>query len=386
MKALLVLEDGRSFEGESFGAPGSATGEVCFNTSMTGYQEVATDPSYRGQIVTMTYPMIGNYGVNDLDPESYQPHIRGFVVEELCTVPSNWRSTSTLDDYFKRWNVAGIQGIDTRALTKHLRTSGAMRGIITSELSQAEAHAAALASPPMEGSDFVKEVTTPKPYTWDPDDTESREWDIPNPSQNSLGGPEGVFRKLPPAKYRIVAYDFGVKKNILRRLRQNGFHIDVVPATTKAADVLARNPDGVFLSNGPGDPAALGYIHQEINQLMGKTPIFAICLGHQILGHAFGGKTFKLKFGHRGGNQPVKDLRTGQVAITSQNHGFAIDPSSLPSNVEVTHINLNDGTVEGMRHRDHPVLSVQYHPEAAPGPNDAKYFFAEFAKLIDQAH
>ncbi|MDH4477471.1 MAG: glutamine-hydrolyzing carbamoyl-phosphate synthase small subunit [Verrucomicrobiaceae bacterium] len=386
MKALLVLEDGRSFEGESFGAPGSATGEVCFNTSMTGYQEVATDPSYRGQIVTMTYPMIGNYGVNDIDPESYQPHIRGFVVEELCTVPSNWRSTSTLDDYFKRWNVAGIQGIDTRALTKHLRTSGAMRGIITSELSQAEAHAAALASPPMEGSDFVKEVTTPKPYTWDPEDTESREWDIPNPSQNSLGGPEGVFRKLPPAKYRIVAYDFGIKKNILRRLRQNGFHVDVVPATTKASDVLARNPDGVFLSNGPGDPAALGYIHQEINQLMGKTPIFAICLGHQILGHAFGGKTFKLKFGHRGGNQPVKDLRTGQVAITSQNHGFAIDPSSLPSNVEVTHINLNDGTVEGMRHRDHPVLSVQYHPEAAPGPNDAKYFFAEFAKLIDQAH
>jgi carbamoyl-phosphate synthase small subunit len=386
MKALLVLEDGRSFEGESFGAPGSATGEVCFNTSMTGYQEVATDPSYRGQIVTMTYPMIGNYGVNDLDPESHEPHVRGFVIEELCTAPSNWRSTSSLDDYFKRWNIPGIQGIDTRALTKHLRTAGAMRGIITSELSQAEAHAAALASPPMEGSDFVKEVSTPTPYTWDPEDTESREWDIPNPSQNSLGGPEGVFRSLPPAKYRIVAYDFGVKKNILRRLRQNGFHVDVVPATTKAADVLARKPDGVFLSNGPGDPAALGYIHQEINQLMGKTPIFAICLGHQILGHAFGGKTFKLKFGHRGGNQPVKDLRSGQVAITSQNHGFAIDPASLPSNVEVTHINLNDGTVEGMRHREHPVLSVQYHPEAAPGPNDAKYFFAEFAKLIDQAH
>jgi len=386
MKALLVLEDGRSFEGESFGAPGSATGEVCFNTSMTGYQEVATDPSYRGQIVTMTYPMIGNYGVNDLDPESHEPHVRGFVIEELCATPSNWRSTASLDDYFKRWNVAGIQGIDTRALTKHLRTAGAMRGIITSELSLSEAHAAALASPPMEGSDFVKEVTTPTPYTWDPEDTESREWDIPNPSQNSLGGPEGVFRPLPTAKYRIVAYDFGIKKNILRRLRQNGFHVDVVPATTKAADVLARNPDGVFLSNGPGDPAALGYIHQEIHQLMGRTPIFAICLGHQILGHAFGGKTFKLKFGHRGGNQPVKDLRSGQVAITSQNHGFAIDPASLPSNVEVTHINLNDGTVEGMRHRDHPILSVQYHPEAAPGPNDAKYFFAEFAKLIDQAH
>lgn len=385
MKALLVLEDGRVFEGESFGAPATAAGEVCFNTSMTGYQEVLTDPSYRGQIVTMTYPMIGNYGVNNLDPESTAPHVRGFVIEELCQVPSNWRATASLDDYLKRWNIPGIQGIDTRALTKHLRSAGAMRGIITSELAADQALAAARASKPMEGSDFVTEVSTSEAYTWDPDDRDSREWDLPNPSQQSHGGEEGVFRPLPPVKYRIVAYDFGVKRNILRRLRQQGFRVDVVPAHTKAADVLARNPDGVFLSNGPGDPAALGSIHQEIHQIIGKKPVFAICLGHQILGHAYGGRTFKLKFGHRGGNQPVKDLRTGQVAITSQNHGFAIDPASLPSSVEVTHINLNDGTVEGMRHREHPVLSVQYHPEAAPGPHDAKYFFAEFAKLIEQA-
>ncbi len=385
MKALLVLEDGRAFEGESFGAPATATGEVCFNTSMSGYQEVLTDPSYRGQIVTMTYPMIGNYGVNELDPESAQPHVRGFVIEELCAVPSNWRASGSLDDYLKRWNIPGIQGVDTRALTKHLRSAGAMRGIITSELDAEKALAAARASAPMEGSDFVTEVTTPEAYTWDPEDLDSRQWDIPNPSQKSTGGDDGVFKPLPEVKHRIVAYDFGVKRNILRCLRQQGFRVEVVPAHTKAADVLARNPDGVFLSNGPGDPAALGGIHQEINQIIGKTPVFAICLGHQILGHAFGGRTFKLKFGHRGGNQPVKDLRTGQVAITSQNHGFAIDPASLPSSVEVTHINLNDGTVEGMRHREQPVLSVQYHPEAAPGPNDAKYFFAEFAKLIEQA-
>ncbi len=385
MKALLVLEDGRVFEGESFGASATATGEVCFNTSMTGYQEVLTDPSYRGQIVTMTYPMIGNYGVNELDPESTEPHVRGFVIEELCETPSNWRATGSLDEYLKRWNIPGIQGIDTRALTKHLRTAGAMRGVITSDLDAERALATARASAPMEGSDFVSEVTTREAYTWDPEDQDSGEWDIPNPSQKSLGGDEGVFRSLPEVNYRIVAYDFGVKRNILRRLRQQGFRVDVVPAHTKAADVLARNPDGVFLSNGPGDPAALGHIHQEINQLMSRKPVFAICLGHQILGHAFGGRTFKLKFGHRGGNQPVKDLRTGQVAITSQNHGFAIDPASLPSSVEVTHINLNDGTVEGMRHREHPVLSVQYHPEAAPGPHDARYFFAEFAKLIEQA-
>lgn len=386
MKAILALEDGRYFEGESFGAPGTRTGEICFNTSMSGYQEVLTDPSYRGQIVAMTYPMIGNYGVNPLDDESNEPHVRGFVVEELCEVPSNWRSSQSLDAYLKQYNIPGIQGVDTRALTKHLRTLGAMRSVITSEVgSVEEAVKLAQESAPMSGSDFVKEVTTPSIYQWDPESQLSRQWDIPSPSQNREGGAEGAFHPLPDARYHVVAYDFGMKRNILRGLRQSGFHVTVVPAGTSAEEVLARNPDGVFLSNGPGDPGALGYIHEEVRKLIGKKPVFGICLGHQILGHAYGGKTFKLKFGHRGGNQPVKDLRTGKVSITSQNHGFAIDPASLPSNVEVTHINLNDGTVEGMRHREAPVMSVQYHPEAAPGPNDAKYFFDEFAKLIDSA-
>ncbi len=384
-KALLALEDGRVFEGTAFGAAATHTGEICFNTSMSGYQEVLTDPSYRGQIVTMTYPMIGNYGVNPLDMESDQPHVRGFVIEELCDLPSNWRSTQSLDAFLKQWNIPGIQGIDTRALTSHLRTRGAMRAVITSEnITAEEAVKQAASSPPMEGSDYVKEVTTKAPYLWDHEGTESGDWDIPSPSQSREPGADGVVRHpLPEAQHHIVAYDFGIKRNILRRLRQHGFRVDVVPATTSAKDVLAKNPDGVFLSNGPGDPAALDYIHQEVKQLIGVKPIFAICLGHQILGHAYGGKTFKLKFGHRGGNQPVKDLRNGKVSITSQNHGFAIDPSSLPSNVEVTHINLNDGTVEGMRHREAPVLSVQYHPEAAPGPHDAKYFFAEFARMIE---
>ena len=385
MRAILALEDGRHFEGVSFGATGTATGEACFNTSMTGYQEVLTDPSYRGQIVAMTAPQMGNYGINSLDDESSQPHVRGFVIEELSPVVSNWRAETDLDSYLKQWKIPGIQGIDTRALTKHLRTRGAMRSVITTEVGTVqEAVDLALNSPPMEGSDFVKEVSTPTAFRWDPESLESRDWDLPSPSQNREGGKTGAFHPLMEPKYRIVAYDFGIKRNILRRLRQQGFAVDVVPAGTSAKDVLAKNPDGVFLSNGPGDPAALGYIHQEIREIVGKKPIFAICLGHQILGHAFGGKTFKLKFGHRGGNQPVKDLRSGKVSITSQNHGFAIDPSSLPGNVEVTHINLNDDTVEGIRHRDHAVFSVQYHPEAAPGPNDAKYFFSEFAKLIEE--
>ena len=385
MRAILALEDGRYFEGTSFGATGTATGEACFNTSMSGYQEVLTDPSYRGQIVAMTCPQIGNYGINHLDDESNEPHVRGFVIEELSPIVSNWRAETDLDSYLKQWKIPGIQGIDTRALTKHLRTRGAMRSVITTEVGSAkEAVQLAIDSQPMEGSDYVKEVSTPTAFRWDKDSLESRDWDLPSPSQNRAGGPEGAFLPLAEPKHRIVAYDFGIKRNILRRLRQHGFAVDVVPAGTSAEDVLARNPDGVFLSNGPGDPAALDYIHREVKQLIGKKPIFAICLGHQILGHAFGGRTFKMKFGHRGGNQPVKDLRSGKVSITSQNHGFAIDPSSLPGNVEVTHINLNDGTVEGIRHRDHAVFSVQYHPEAAPGPHDAKYFFAQFAKLIDE--
>lgn len=388
MKAKLVLEDGTVFRGESFGAKGTRFGEVCFNTSMTGYQEVLTDPSYRGQIVTMTYPHIGNYGVNDLDAESSEPHVRGFIIGELCELPSNWRSTESLEDYFHRWNLIGLQGIDTRALTKRLRVAGAMKGILTTEeISDAEAAQRAAASEGTVGMDFVGEVSTKTGYQWDPDNKASRCWTMLSASfPEREPEPDGsVFEPLAPAKYKLVAYDFGIKRNILRRLRQHGFAVDVVNAAASAEEVLAKNPDGIFLSNGPGDPSALDYIHRETRKLLGKKPIFAICLGHQILGHAFGGKTFKLKFGHRGGNQPVKDLRSGNVAITSQNHGYAVDPDSLPSNVEVTHVNLNDDTVEGLRHKDYPVFSVQYHPEAAPGPHDARYFFLEFANLIEQS-
>lgn len=343
---------------------------------MSGYQEVITDPSYRGQIVSMTYPQIGNYGINPEDAESAGPHIRAFVIEELCEVPSNWRSSQPLSSYLAENKILGIEGIDTRALTKHLRSRGAMRACVTTELDCEAAIAAAKASPSMEGMDYVKEVSTPESYLWT---EESREWMLPN----SMTGEVGNYRDLPPVRHRIVAFDFGLKYNILRRLRQAGFEVEVVSSTTTASEVLAKNPDGVFLSNGPGDPGALGYIHEELKQLIGKTPIFGICLGNQLLAHAFGGTTFKLKFGHRGGNQPVKDLRSGKISITSQNHGFAVDPDSLPDDVEVTHVNLNDGTVEGMRHKTLPVFSVQYHPEAAPGPNDASYFFQEFADLIE---
>ena len=374
MRALLALEDGRIFEGESFGAAGSCVGEICFNTSMTGYQEVLTDPSYRGQIVAMTYPLIGNYGTNEADAESRSPHVRGFVIEELSEVASNWRSQGSLDGYLRRWKIPGIQGIDTRALTRHLRTLGAMKACLTTEeISTEEAVRQAAEGTGVIGMDFVREVTAPAAYQWDPDDTASAVWSLASSRPSAL----------PPIRHRIVAYDYGIKENILRRLRQNGFGVTVVPATATAEEVLRLQPEGVFLSNGPGDPSALDYAHEAVRGLMGKTPIFGICLGHQMLGFAFGGRTFKLKFGHRGGNQPVKDLRTGKVAITSQNHGFAVDPDSLPNDVEVTHINLNDGTVEGMRHRELPIFSVQYHPEAAPGPHDAGYLFAEFARLIE---
>ncbi len=342
---------------------------------MTGYQEVLTDPSYRGQIVAMTYPLIGNYGTNAADAESRSPHVRGFVIEELSEVASNWRSEISLDEYLRRWEIPGIQGIDTRALTRHLRTLGAMKACLTTEeISSEEAVRRAVEGTGVIGMDFVREVTAPAAYQWDPDDKLSAAW-------AASGADEA---RLPPIRHRIVAYDYGMKENILRRLRQNGFGVTVVPATTTAEEALRLNPDGVFLSNGPGDPAALDYAHEAVRGLMGKTPIFGICLGHQVLGFAFGGGTFKLKFGHRGGNQPVKDLNTGKVAITSQNHGFAVDPDSLPDEIEVTHVNLNDGTVEGMRHRELPIFSVQYHPEAAPGPHDASYFFADFARLIEE--
>jgi carbamoyl-phosphate synthase small subunit len=379
MRALLALEDGRSFEGESFGATGTRVGEICFNTAMTGYQEVLTDPSYRGQIVAMTYPLIGNYGINSLDGESREPHVRGFVIEELSEIPSNWRSEMSLDEYLRQWNIPGMQGVDTRALTRHLRTRGAMKACLTTEeVSIADAVKRAVEGEGVIGMDYVREVSTPESYQWDPEDELSKPWTIQNGDGDKSSAP------LPPVRFRIAAYDYGIKRNILRLLRQKGFGVTVVPAATPAEQVLATNPDGIFLSNGPGDPASLPYAHDVVRNLMGKKPIFGICLGHQILGFAFGGSTFKLKFGHRGANQPVKDLRSGKVAITAQNHGFAVDPNSLPPDIEVTHVNLNDQTVEGMRHKNLPVFSVQYHPEAAPGPHDASYFFDQFAQLIEK--
>lgn len=378
MKALLALEDGRYFEGDSFGVTGTRVGEICFNTAMTGYQEVLTDPSYRGQIVAMTYPLIGNYGVNSLDQESREPHVRGFVIEELSEIPSNWRSEMSLDEYLRKWNIPGVQGIDTRALTRHLRTRGAMKACLTTEeVSIQQAVQRAIDGEGVIGMDYVREVSTPEIYQWDPEDKLSEPWTIVN-------GNGGNKPKLPPIRFRIAAYDYGIKQNILRLLRQKGFAVTVIPATTSAEEVLTLKPDGIFLSNGPGDPAALPYAHKTVHDLIGKKPIFGICLGHQILGFAFGGSTFKLKFGHRGANQPVKDLRSGRVAITAQNHGFAVDPNSLPDEIEITHVNLNDQTVEGMRHKELPIFSVQYHPEAAPGPHDASYFFQQFADLIEK--
>ncbi len=306
--------------------------------------------------------------------------MRGFVIEELSEIPSSWRSEMTLDEYLRQWDIPGVQGIDTRALTRHLRTRGAMKACLTTEeISPEEATQRAVAGEGVIGMDYVREVSTPEIYQWDPEGKLSQPWSIANGNGPARGGPP-----LPPIRFRIAAYDYGIKQNILRLLRQKGFAVTVVPAATSADQVLALNPDGIFLSNGPGDPAALPYAHETVRGLMGKKPIFGICLGHQVLGFAFGGSTFKLKFGHRGANQPVKDLRSGKVAITSQNHGFAVDPNSLPSNVELTHINLNDGTVEGMRHKELPIFSVQYHPEAAPGPHDASYFFSQFADLIER--
>ena len=385
MKAILALEDGSVFHGQGFGAPASACGEVCFNTSMTGYQEILTDPSYKGQIVCMTYPLIGNYGVNDQDVESWRPHVSGFVIRELSPVVSNWRADHSLSEYLEKNGLPGIQGIDTRALTKKLRVRGALNGFIsTLGTTEAEALAQAKNWPGLAGVDYVKEVTHKQAFRWDEKDEQSASFRLTHGSERSV--PRQVRAPLPVADIPIVAFDFGMKYNILRRLRQHGFRTQVVPATATAAEALAHKPAGIFLSNGPGDPAALGYAVQTVKDLVDSgIPIFGICLGHQILGQAFGGKTFKLKFGHRGANQPVKDLASDRVEITSQNHGFAVDPKSLPSEVSVDRINLNDQTVEGMRHKRRPIFCVQYHPEASPGPHDSTPLFAEFRALIEKS-
>ena len=383
MNAILALEDGSVFHGRGFGARASACGEVCFNTSMTGYQEILTDPSYKGQIVTMTYPLIGNYGVNEQDVESWRPHVSGFVIRELSPVVSNWRADYTLADYLEKNEIPGIQDVDTRALTKKLRVRGAMKGFISTEkFSDAEAVERARSWQGLVGVDYVKEVTHREPFLWDAKDQQSADFQlVQGPGQANA---RQVRAPLPAADIPIVAFDFGMKYNILRRLRQQGFKVQVVPATATAEDALKYKPAGIFLSNGPGDPAALGYAVKTVSDLVKKDiPIFGICLGHQILGQAFGGNTFKLKFGHRGGNQPVKDLESGKVEITSQNHGFAVDAKSLPSDVSVNRINLNDQTVEGMRHKKKPIYCVQYHPEASPGPHDSGPLFAEFRKLIE---
>ena len=378
MRAILALEDGSVFEGQAVGARASACGEVCFNTSMTGYQEILTDPSYKGQIVTMTYPQIGNYGVNPEDIESGQPHVAGFVMRELSPVASSWRQRLPLNEYLELNGVPGIEGIDTRLLTKKLRVRGALNGFISTEdVSSEEAREKAANWPGLEGVDYVKEVTHKESFKWDDHGIDSHAFTLPN------GNGKAALPDLPAAEIPIVAYDFGIKYNILRCLRQTGFDVTVVPATATAEEAMENNPAGIFLSNGPGDPAALGYAVEAVSDLLKvDLPVFGICLGHQILGQALGGQTFKLKFGHRGANHPVKDLESGAIEITSQNHGFAVDPGSLPNDIVIDRINLNDDTVEGLSHRTRPIFSVQYHPEASPGPHDASQLFRRFRDNI----
>ncbi len=373
MEAVLALEDGTWFRGTAAGAEGLAGGEVVFNTAMTGYQEVLTDPSYAGQIVTMTCPEIGNYGVSSADVESRRPQVAGFIVREESPVASNWRAQGTLHDYLVVHGIVAIAGIDTRALTRRLRSGGVMRGVIATGdgIDPAALVDRANGVPRMEGSDLVRGVTSEQPFDWPEED----------PDEFGVS-----LEQRPARRLKIAAYDFGMKWNILRRLSAHGCDVRVYPAATPASDLLATRPDGVFLSNGPGDPAPLTYAIENAKALVdANVPVFGICLGHQILGLAMGGSTFKLKFGHRGANHPVKKLDTGKIEITSQNHGFAVDPASLPSDVAVTHVNLYDQTVEGLRHRSHPVFSVQYHPEASPGPHDADYLFDDFIKLIEEA-
>jgi carbamoyl-phosphate synthase small subunit len=375
MKALLALADGTIFEGTSFGASGEAGGEVVFNTAMTGYQEILTDPSYCGQLVAMTYPEIGNVGINPEDVEAGRPFVEGFIVKEYWERPSNWRAQQTLGHYLQAHGIPGIQGIDTRALVRHIRTHGAQEAMIsTTDLDPKSLAAKAKARPGLIGCDLVKEVTCKEPYDWN-----EGTWTLESGYQKPVTRNQGAgSRDQGPF---VVAYDFGIKRNILRNLVRAGCRVRVVPATTPAADVFAMNPDGVFLSNGPGDPD-VGPYASIVRGLIGKRPVFGICLGHQILGLALGGRTYKLKFGHHGGNQPVMDLTTRKVEITAQNHGFAVDVNSLQGIAQLTHVNLNDQTVEGLAHAELPLFSVQYHPESSPGPHDANYLFERFLKLM----
>lgn len=380
MKAFIALEDGTVFEGVSFGALGERLGEIVFNTSMSGYQEIMTDPSYKGQIVTMTYPLIGNYGINKYDVESSCPKVEGFIIKENSKITSNFHSEKSLGQYLKENNIIGIEGVDTRSLTLHIRAKGAMKSVIsTIDLNPKSLIKKAKDSPGLIGRDLVKEVTCKKAYKAETILAQGARLKAQGkkiqPSTSSLEPNANLFK--------VIAMDFGIKYNILRCLKDAGCDVTVVPADTKAVDILEQNPDGIFLSNGPGDPAAITYAIEEIKKLLGKKPIFGICLGQQLLGLALGGKTFKLKFGHRGANHPVKDLKTGKIEITCQNHGFCVDIDSLnKEEIELTHINLNDNTLEGMAHKKMPVYSVQYHPESSPGPHDSRYLFKRFIEMM----
>ncbi|MFY9610425.1 MAG: glutamine-hydrolyzing carbamoyl-phosphate synthase small subunit [Blastocatellia bacterium] len=380
MEAILALEDGRVWRGRGFGARAEVIGEVVFNTAMTGYQEILTDPSYSGQIVTMTYPLIGNYGTNDEDPESARVFAEGLIVRELSRTVSSWRASSSLDDYLKAAGVPGISDIDTRSLVRHIRERGSMRGCLTSEHSESAAIDRARNAPTMIGLDLASRVTCRGRYEW----TDDQPLAYGSPSLLRKAASEAHDKVESGPRFHVVAYDFGLKRNSLRSMAALGCLVTVVPAHTSAEDVIALKPDGVWLSNGPGDPEPLTEVVGNLRKLIGRFPIFGICLGHQLMGLALGGRTYKLPFGHHGGNHPVKDLTTGRVEITAQNHGFAVVADSLPAECEITHINLNDNTVEGLRHRTLPVYSVQYHPEAGPGPHDAAYLFDRFIDAMEQ--